>query len=355
MTLLIQQQEESSALCKEISQIKTSAFSKGVKVGAVQFDDLDGVVTLLKKEEINPEFFSTHVDACSIFSHYADGNAQTEANTSELKAMRSAGVTDPTCCAYVASFRQNIPPYLLGEAGASVPIGSRFPLLKNREAWEGKTALLGERALLKTAVSDAHTTTREYISCNLPAGSTIRELAETCNTLTLDFWTALSTHIDDELLTLSKYGIPEEKVYTLVSDELQIIFRQIFVQRMKMQVFSSARDPTVYYARCIWTTMQAHMVMKKFSDLGFGSHVLISSLFTRFLAEQTGANHGAGLATQISKIEADIKKVKNNQNSKVLAINARLDKSDNIRLRLWRLLVQRTEIWLGGTTLVYLR
>jgi hypothetical protein len=129
-------------------------------------------------------------------------------------------------------------------------------------------------------------------------------------------------------LTLSKYGIPEEKVYTLISDELQIIFRQIFVQRMKMQVFSDNRDPAVYYARAIFTTLKAHAVMQEFSDLGFGTHVLISSLFTRFLAEQTGANHGAGLSTQITRLESDLKKQKNDVTTKVNAINARLDKMD---------------------------
>ena len=322
------QQTEAAALRKELVQLKSSAFSKGVKLGSVQFDDLDHIVKVLVDEGINPEHFSTHVDACSIFSHYADGNARTESNTTELKAMRSAGITDPTCCAYVASFRQNIPPYLLGESGTVVNVGSRFPLLKDREAWEGRTALQGARALLKQAIRDAHTTTKEYISCNLPSSSILKELADTCNTLTLDFWTALSTHIDDEILTLSKYGIQEEKVYTLISDELQIIFRQIFVQRMKMQVFSDSRDPVVYYARCIFTTMKAHTVMQEFSELGFGTHVLISSLFTRFLAEQTGANHGAGLSTQIARLESDLKKLKNELSTKVNAINARLDKMD---------------------------
>jgi hypothetical protein len=328
VSIIQAQQAECAALKKEILQVKSSAFSTGVKMGGHQFDDVDDIVQVIEADGCDPSFFSTHVDACSIFSHFADGNARTESNTTELKAMRSAGVTDPTCCAYVASFRQNVPPYLLGDSGATVPVGSRFPLLKNREAWEGRTALQGARALLKRAVRDAHTTTKEYIACNLPSSSILKDLADTCNTVTLDFWTALSTHIDDEILTLSKYGIPEEKVYTLISDELQIIFRQIFVQRMKMQVFSDNRDPAVYYARAIFTTLKAHAVMQEFSDLGFGTHVLISSLFTRFLAEQTGANHGAGLSTQITRLESDLKKQKNDVTTKVNAINARLDKMD---------------------------
>ena len=205
-------------------------------------------------------------------------------------------------------------------------VGTRFPILKDRESWEGKPVITGHRYLLKRAVKDAHATTKEYIVCNLPAGSALRELAEACNTASLNFWHSLITYMDEEILNLSKYGIAEEKVYTLISDELQLIFRQMFERRMKMQVFSANRDPVVYYARCIWTTLQAHEVMNEFAELGFGSHVLISSLFTRFLAEQTSANHGAGLSDQITKLESDIKKSKNDTNTKVNAINSRLDK-----------------------------
>lgn len=320
------QEAENSKLRKELAQFKSS--SKGVKFEHFGYESLDEIIQLLQDEEVKLDSFSTHVDACSIFCHYADGESQTESNTNELKAMRSAGITDPTCCGYVASFRQNIPPYLLGKSGSTVQVGSRFPIFKDRESWEGKPVITGHRYLLKRAVKDAHATTKEYIVCNLPTGSVLRELAEACNTATLNFWQSLITYLDEEILNLSKYGIAEDKVYTLISDELQLIFRQMFERRMKMQVFSANRDPVVYYARCIWTTLQAHEVMSEFADLGFGTHVLISSLFTRFLAEQTCANHGAGLAEQVTKLESDVKKAKNEVNTKVNAINTRLDKYD---------------------------
>ena len=66
-----------------------------------------------------------------------------------------------------------------------------------------------------------------------------------------------------------------------------------------MQVFSEKRDKQLYFAKALWVTMQCHMVMDEFEELGFGTHVLISSLFTRFLAEQTGSNFASGIAAKI--------------------------------------------------------
>jgi hypothetical protein len=141
-----------------------------------------------------------------------------------------------------------------------------------------------------------------------------------------DWWGYVSKFLDDELLTLEQWGIPDEKVYILVCDEMQIIFRKLFEKRMKMQVFSTGRDPLVYMARCIYITMQAHMVMDEFLDLNFGTHVLISSLFTRFLAEQTGANFASGVAKSIEELKKEIAGVKENSNTKIGGVSKRVDR-----------------------------
>lgn len=66
----------------------------------------------------------------------------------------------------------------------------------------------------------------------------------------------------------------------------------------------------MYLARAIWVTMEAHMVMEDFMEPSFGStHIQISSLFTRFLAEETGNNFSsAGLSSQLAELKKKIDK-----------------------------------------------
>eukprot|EP00804_Cyclotella_cryptica_P009187 CCRYP_003238-RA/>CCRYP_003238-RA protein AED:0.48 eAED:0.48 QI:0/-1/0/1/-1/1/1/0/166 len=144
-----------------------------------------------------------------------------------------------------------------------------------------------------------------------------------------DWWIALAGYISEELLTLGQYGIPEHKVYTLVSDELQVMFRKMFTLRMKMQVFSASRDKHLYLAKAVWIAMQCHMVMDEFLELGFGTHVLISSMFTRFLAEQTGSNFASGVSKKLEDLEKDIASANSKSESRDKAITTRLDKTTN--------------------------
>lgn len=314
-------------LLREIEKLKSSAYSAGVKVGGISFDSIDDLVRQLQADGVDPKSFATHVDHNSLFVHFADGATQTGENSAELKLLRAAGVNDPVCLWYLATFKQEHPVYLQ-DGGGAVGIDDRFPMLKDKSAWEGRTVLNGGRARLKSAVKDAYTLAKVYIADHLPAGSITRELANTCAQLSYEWWIAACTHLDDEILALGQFGILEKDVFGLVSDEIKIMFRQSFIERMKMKTFSEDRDPLVFYANCIWITMKAHMVMAEFSDIGFGSHVLISSLFTRFLAEQTGANLGAGVSAHIARLEAEIKKLRNELASKANAINGRLDKMD---------------------------
>ena len=320
---------ENVVLRREVTSLKTSASATGVKVGEYSFEDLEEVIQFVQDEgDVNLEAFALFIDAISYFAHYVSGEQTTEKNTTEIAAMRKAGITDPTCCAYVASFRSIHPSFLLGNL-STVALGSRFPLLKSKTDWEGQISVVGGRGSLKQAVKAVRETAKEYISVALPRHSSgLRSLALELVTRTHEWWTDVITYIDDEILTLTQFGISEEPVFTFICDELQCMFKKMFEQRMKMQVFSTTRDPTTYYARCIWYTLHTHMIMDEFKDAKFGTHTLISSLFIRFLAQQTGSNHGSNLATQIKALDGDIKKVNTALNSKTTAINGRLDKLD---------------------------
>jgi hypothetical protein len=311
---------------KELNSLKTSTYAKGVKVEFTVFESVEEILAIIDSEGIDPAHLAVGVDVSSLLVHYPDGNDDIDKATSELKNARAAGITDVVCCAYIASFRQKHPPFLLGDTAKVVPEGTRFPFLKNRTAWEGKPSMEGGRKALLKAVKDALGNARQYIADYVPPGQ-FKELVLMLANRSSEWWIALVAYIEEELITLGQFGIAEDKVYTLVSDELQIMFRKMFEHRMKMQVFSSTLDPKVYLAKAIWVTMQSHMVMDEFEQLNFGTHVLISSLFTRFLAEATGSNSVTGLIKKLTDLKADMAKDKTYLEGRINTAIARADKA----------------------------
>jgi predicted phage-related endonuclease len=71
--------------------------------------------------------------------------------------------------------------------------------------------------------------------------------------------------------------------------------------------------------------METHVIMKEFADLEFKAHNLISSVFIRFLAEETGSNFSSGLTAKLQEILQDVEELKKSVGKKNKGINRRLD------------------------------
>jgi hypothetical protein len=74
-----------------------------------------------------------------------------------------------------------------------------------------------------------------------------------------------------------------------------------------MQEFDKDADNEVeYFAWGVWISLQALGVCAEFSSVNFASHTLISSVFARFLAEETGSNFASGLTAIIDKLKTRV-------------------------------------------------
>ena len=101
---------------------------------------------------------------------------------------------------------------------------------------------------------------------------------------------------------------------------------------MTMQEFAEDQDEYLYLARAIWVTMEAHMIMEDFMEPSFGTHIQISSLFTRFLAEETGNNFSSGLSSQLAELKKKIDKSRDEVDLKNKHLTSRLDSlTDNVK------------------------
>jgi hypothetical protein len=65
--------------------------------------------------------------------------------------------------------------------------------------------------------------------------------------------------------------------------------------------------------------------MAEFAELDFKSHNLISSVFIRFLAEETGSNFASGLNSQLQDMQADHKTLSALVERRLKEINRKLD------------------------------
>jgi hypothetical protein len=66
-----------------------------------------------------------------------------------------------------------------------------------------------------------------------------------------------------------------------------------------------------YMVRCIWISMQVHMVMDEFMQNGIKYNSLISAAFMRFLTKVTGGNAAARVAGSVAAFNNKIKNLDN--------------------------------------------
>ena len=325
-------QVANASLQSDLVELKRVAFSKNIKVGEFSFDSEDDIVAMLEEDGVPLNAFGLAVDANSFFAHHHDGSVDDSRVSNEMKTMRLAGVHDAVSLRHINSFRQLHPPYFLNASNMKVNEGDRFPMFENAVAWEGRSSVTGGRRILEKTLLDTQKSISNYIDQHVDKTSRSSRLFHLLATETLNWWTKLIAHFNHELQAVQQYGIPEKETYTLVSNELNKMFQAMWEKRMLMQEFSTDCDQRLFLARTIWITMQAHMVMTEFAEPAFETHTLISSIFIRFLAEETGSNFSSGLSTTITELKEQISAVDSLQTKKAKAISQRLDSvSETVR------------------------
>ena len=103
------------------------------------------------------------------------------------------------------------------------------------------------------------------IEDKLPKGSQLGQLAHCMLEHTLNWFSVVFKHLDLEFTHLTQVHISEEETLILLSEEVIIMFdcfHAIRCKRMDFMVNGSCVD---YMVRCIWLSMQVHMVMDEFT------------------------------------------------------------------------------------------
>lgn len=76
------------------------------------------------------------------------------------------------------------------------------------------------------------------------------------------FWTVFFDYLNNDLECLIQFDIPEKECLILLSEQMIIVFEQVFNKRMMMPEFSivpGTRVPIEYAAQICHFTLQAHV------------------------------------------------------------------------------------------------
>jgi hypothetical protein len=279
----------------QVVELKRSmTLGQGVHAGGETFDSEDDIIVLMHKEGVNPKhLIGAAVDFISFFAHKKDGRIDDSKLSLEMKQMKMAGVDKIAPLRYIGAFRHKQPSHLLNSSNTEVKHGDRFPMFENKTAWHGDSLHKGANIELERTVTATAKQVDLYIEQYIPPG----RIRDFCMRLCLDVtrWiTKLIAYINRELKEVENYGIPESKVYTLMSNQLVTILNSMWSVHTMMQEFVSDSDLELCAVRAVMITMRVHMVQEDFANLEFKSHNLISSVFIRFLAEETGSNFASG-------------------------------------------------------------
>ena len=118
---------------------------------------------------------------------------------------------------------------------------------------------------IKLSLDTAADSVRTAVEYKLPAGSQLGQLALRMLEHTMNWFSTVFKHLDAEFTHLTQVNISEEETLILLSEEVIIVFDCVHAIRRKRMDFSVNGLRVEYMIRCIWISMQVHMVMDEFT------------------------------------------------------------------------------------------
>jgi hypothetical protein len=210
------------------------------------------------------------------------------------KAMEKSGNYPVTDRKVVASYNAHHSHWFA--EGKMVVAGKTLPAFASKEKWQGTGGMDGRRVEIKLSLDASADGVRTGIKDKLPAGSQLGQLALRMLEHTLAWFSTVFKHLDAKFVHLTQVNISEEETLILLSEEVIIMYDRFHVIRQKRMDFMVNRLQVEYLARCIWITMQVHMVMDEFTQNGMKYNSSILAAFMHFLTKVTGGIAAAGVA-----------------------------------------------------------
>ena len=280
----------------------------GVTLGSHTFTSEMQLLELCMKECPKGDAISAFVDPMVVFCHDA-AYSPLSGWEGITKAMEKSGNFHVTDRKVVASF--NAPHCFWFSEGKTVVAGKPLQAFASKEKWQGTGGMDGRRHEIELSLETAADGVRTSVEDKLPDGSRLGQLALRMLEHTTNWFSTVFKHLDSEFVRLTQVNISEEETLILLSEEVIIMFDRFYAIRRKRMDFKVHGSQVEYMVRCIWLSLQVHMVMDKFTANGMKYNSTISAAFMRFLTKVTGGNAAAGMAGTVASLDSKIKNLGN--------------------------------------------
>ena len=225
------------------------------------------------------------------------------------KAMEKSGTFPLTDRKVVASFNAHHSWWFV--EGKTVVAGKTLQVFALKEKWQVTGGMDGRRDEIELFLGTVADSIRTAIEDKLPAGSQLGQLVLRMLDHTLNWFSTIFKHLDLEFARLTQVNISENETLILLSKEVIIMFDCFYAIRRKRMDFTVQGSRVEYMVRCIWLSVQVHMVMDEFTANGMKYNSTISAAFMRFLTKVTDGNAAAGVAGTVASLESKLKNLDN--------------------------------------------
>jgi hypothetical protein len=280
----------------------------GVTLGTHTFTSEMQLLELCMKECPKGDAFSAFVDPMVVFCHDA-AYSPLSGWEGITKAMEKSGNFHVTDRKVVASF--NAQHCFWFSEGKTVVAGKPLQAFASKEKWQGTGGMDGRRHEIELSLETAADGVRTGVEDKLPDGSRLGQLALRMLEHTTNWFSTVFKHLDSEFTRLTQVNISEDETLILLSEEVIIMYDRFYAIRRKRMDFTVHGSQVEYMVRCIWLSLQVHMVMDKFTANGMKYNSTISAAFMRFLTKVTGGNAAAGMAGTVASLDSKLKNLDN--------------------------------------------
>jgi hypothetical protein len=240
----------------------------------------------------------------SIWNFAGIGEATTAGDwMTQERTAKAIGFSKTIDAKHAYSMSIPYPQALAGKDTHEISVNAALDILKTVEIWRGGTGD-GAKEKLTTAMNSAIQVHKKYCETELPAGW-VREHALKSGAFTQQFWLSLASYIEDEIILLRGFNLPDKSICLLMSHQIIQILDDLaeFRTNAKNVGFNS----TDAGARYAWVALQAMQCMQGYLQAKFRRHQGINATFMRFLTRTMADQSAMGLKADITKLEKQIK------------------------------------------------
>ncbi len=290
-------------------EAKVQVLSDRTKNTGIPFGD----ITYASETEFNAAYHTANpsgagpagfVDIISMWQFSAASHSGDASNwLSQERNAKAIGFSKTINAKYAFTMSIIYPSALPGSDKTELSVNTMLNILKSVKCWHGGTGN-GAKEKLTNAMTQAAQAHKKYCEEYVPDGW-LRDHTIKSGQYTHQFWLSLASYIEDQIILLQTFKLPEKSICLLMSHQVIQIRNDLSEFQMKAQNVSF--DSLDAGARYAWVCLQALQCMDGYLQAKFGQHQGINSTFIYFLMQTMADQSAMGLKSNVNKLEKQLK------------------------------------------------